>query len=135
MALRRSVVLEFGGFDGSICPSAEDNDFSYRWLRAGRHIRYEPDFVVWHHDWRTREQLERLYVGYGIGQGMVYGKHLRRVMSSSCGTSPRPSIRLREVSPHASCGARRRSLTPGSGCCAAYRLGSCAAGEPLVRSR
>jgi len=78
MALRRAAVLEFGGFDGRIAPSAEDNDLSYRWLRAGRSIRYEPDFVVWHHDWRTREQLERLYVGYGIGQGMVYGKHLRR---------------------------------------------------------
>jgi GT2 family glycosyltransferase len=78
MALHRSVLLEFGGFDSRIQPSAEDNDLSYRWLRAGLRIRYEPDFVVWHHDWRTREQLERLYVGYGIGQGMVYGKHLRR---------------------------------------------------------
>ena len=78
MALHRSALLGFGGFDGRIRPSAEDNDLSYRWLRAGLRIRYEPDFVVWHHDWRTREQLERLYVGYGIGQGMVYGKHLRR---------------------------------------------------------
>jgi GT2 family glycosyltransferase len=78
MALHRFALLEFGGFDGRIQPSAEDNDLSYRWLRAGRRIRYEPDFVVWHHDWRTREQLERLYVGYGVGQGMVYGKHLRR---------------------------------------------------------
>jgi GT2 family glycosyltransferase len=77
MALHRSVLLEFGGFDGRIQPSAEDNDLSYRWLRAGRRIRYEPDFVVWHHDWRSREQLERLYVDYGVGQGMVYGKHLR----------------------------------------------------------
>jgi GT2 family glycosyltransferase len=78
MALNRSTLLEFGGFDERVRPSAEDNDLSYRWLRAGRRIRYEPDFVVWHHDWRTREQLERLYVNYGIGQGMVYGKHLSR---------------------------------------------------------
>jgi GT2 family glycosyltransferase len=78
IALPRSSVLEFGGFDGSVRPSAEDNDLSYRWLRAGRSIRYEPDFVAWHHDWRTPEQLAQLYVGYGIGQGMVYGKHLRR---------------------------------------------------------
>lgn len=77
MAVRRTEVLEFGGFDGRIRPSAEDNDLSYRWLRTGRTIRYEPDFVVWHHDWRTREQLERLYVSYGVGQGMVYAKHLR----------------------------------------------------------
>jgi GT2 family glycosyltransferase len=78
MALRRAEVLAFGGFDGRIRPSAEDNDLSYRWLRAGRSIHYEPEFVVWHHDWRTREQLERLYVGYGVGQGMVYAKHVRR---------------------------------------------------------
>ncbi|HEX6507698.1 MAG TPA: glycosyltransferase [Chloroflexota bacterium] len=78
MALRRTAVLDFGGFDGRIRPSAEDNDLSYRWLRAGHHIRYEPEFVAWHHDWRSNEQLERLYVNYGVGQGMVYGKHLRR---------------------------------------------------------
>lgn len=77
IALVRSAVLACGGFDGRIRPSAEDNDLSYRWLRAGHRIRYEPDFVVWHRDWRTREQLDRLYVDYGIGQGMVYAKHLR----------------------------------------------------------
>lgn len=78
MALHRTPLLEFGGFDGRIAPSAEDNDLSYRWLRAGRTIRYEPDLVVWHHDWRSRDQLRRLYVAYGVGQGMVYGKHLRQ---------------------------------------------------------
>jgi GT2 family glycosyltransferase len=78
MSLRRADVLNIGGFDGRIQPSAEDNDLSYRWLRAGRRVHYEPDFIVWHHDWRTREQLERLYINYGIGQGMVYAKHLRR---------------------------------------------------------
>jgi GT2 family glycosyltransferase len=78
MALHRTVLLKFGGFDGRIQPSGEDNDLSYRWLRAGMRIRYEPDFVVWHHDWRSGEQLHRLYINYGIGQGMVYGKHLRR---------------------------------------------------------
>jgi GT2 family glycosyltransferase len=76
-ALRASEVMDLGGFDGRIRPSAEDNDLAYRWLRAGRRICYQPDFIVWHHDWRTREQLARLYVNYGIGQGMVYGKHLR----------------------------------------------------------
>jgi GT2 family glycosyltransferase len=78
LALPRSAVVEFGGFDGRIRPSAEDNDLSYRWLRSGRRILYEPDFVVWHHEWRTGPELRRLYVGYGVGQGMVYGKHLRR---------------------------------------------------------
>ena len=78
IALNRSEVLAFGGFDGAIRPSAEDNDLSYRWLRAGREIHYDPAFVVWHRDWRTPEQLRKLYVDYGIGQGMVYAKHLLR---------------------------------------------------------
>ena len=77
MALVRSALLAFGGFDGRISPSGEDNDLSYRWLRSGRTIHYDPEFVVWHRDWRTAEELDRLYVGYGVGQGMVYGKHLR----------------------------------------------------------
>jgi len=77
MALDRRQVLAFGGFDERIRHGADDNDLSYRWLRAGRRIRYEPDFVAWHHDWRTPEELDRLYVTYGLGQGMVYGKFLR----------------------------------------------------------
>jgi GT2 family glycosyltransferase len=77
IAARRREILGIGGFDTRIRPSAEDNDLSYRWLRAGRTIRYEPAFCVWHHDWRSRPELERLYVDYGVGQGMVYAKHLR----------------------------------------------------------
>jgi GT2 family glycosyltransferase len=77
MALNREIALALGGFDEHL-PSAPDNDFCYRWLRAGLRLRYEPDLVVWHHDWRTPEQLERLYVNYGRGQGAVYAKHLRK---------------------------------------------------------
>lgn len=78
MVASRSTVLGFGGFDERIVPSSEDNDFCYRWLRAGRVLRYEPDLVVWHHDWRTRDQLEQLYLTYARGQGVFYAKHLRR---------------------------------------------------------
>ena len=78
MALVRSTALAFGAFDGRIAPTAEDNDLSYRWLRAGRRIHYEPDFLVWHRDWRSADELSRLYVDYGIGQGVMYAKHLLR---------------------------------------------------------
>jgi GT2 family glycosyltransferase len=37
--------------------AAEDNDFRYRWLTSGRKVRYEPEMVVWHSDWRTPEEL------------------------------------------------------------------------------
>ena len=80
MVLNRQMVLAAGGFDERFGPSeaAEDNDFCYRWLKAGNALRYEPSLVVWHHDWRTPTQLDRLYRAYARGQGFLYAKHLRR---------------------------------------------------------
>ena len=80
MALHRREVLDMGGFDERFGPAeaAEDNEFCYRWLRAGRSLRYEPDLVVWHNDWRTPPELERLYTAYARGQGFFYAKHLRQ---------------------------------------------------------
>ena len=45
---------------------------------GGRPSRYEPSLVVEHHDWRSPEELERLYVRYARGEGFFYAKHLRR---------------------------------------------------------
>jgi GT2 family glycosyltransferase len=80
MVLPRDRVLELGGFDERFGPeeAAEDNEFCYRWLKAGRALRYEPSLVVEHHDWRSPEDLERLYVRYARGEGFFYAKHLRR---------------------------------------------------------
>lgn len=80
MVLPRDLVLAQGGFDERFRPSeaAEDNDFCYRWLKAGGVLRFEPTLVVRHHDWRTPEELERLYVRYARGQGFLYAKHLRQ---------------------------------------------------------
>jgi len=79
MALPRDAVLAFGGFDERFGPeeAAEDNEFCYRWLKAGKPLFYEPELVVSHHDWRSPEQLERLYVRYARGEGFFYAKHLR----------------------------------------------------------
>lgn len=76
MAIGRAELLGFGGFDERF-PGAEDNDFCYRWLRAGRPLRYEPEMAVVHMDWRTPEELAALRVEYGRLQGMFYAKHLR----------------------------------------------------------
>jgi GT2 family glycosyltransferase len=80
MVLHRSAVIAEGGFDERFGPdeAAEDNEFCYRWLKAGRALRYEPSLVVWHHDWRTRAELDRLYISYARGQGFFYAKHLRQ---------------------------------------------------------
>lgn len=80
MALRRSRVLALGGFDERFGPEepAEDNDLCYRWMRAGEAIRYEPDLVIWHHEWRTADEMCAVYAAYARGQGFFYGKHLRK---------------------------------------------------------
>lgn len=86
MALPRADALAIGGFDErrGLAVAAEDNDFCYRWMDAGRPLRYEPALVVWHHDWRTPAQLQRRYRAYARGQGAFYAKHLyagdRRVL-------------------------------------------------------
>jgi GT2 family glycosyltransferase len=76
MACSRSRFLGLGGFDERV-KLAEDNDFCYRWLRAGERLRYDPDFLIWHHAWRTPADLQRHFAGYARGQGIFYAKHLR----------------------------------------------------------
>ena len=80
MVLPRDAVLELGGFDERFGPeeAAEDNEFCYRWLKARRVLRYEPALAVQHHDWRSPDDLDRLYVRYARGEGFFYAKHLRR---------------------------------------------------------
>ena len=86
MAMERTAFLAFGGFDDrrGFELAAEDNDLCFRWLCARRPLRYEPDLVVWHHDWRTPSQLVRTHIIYAHGQGAFYAKHLcagdRRVL-------------------------------------------------------
>ena len=89
-ARRRSAAST----SGSSLPVAEDNDLCYRWLVDGRAFRYEPELVVWHHDWRTPEQLVRTHVAYARAQGGFYAKHLhagdRRVLPMlALGPAPR----------------------------------------------
>ena len=78
MAFRRADVIEFGGFDERFTSASEDTDFCYRWLLSGRRLHYLPEIVVWHHDTRTPEELERVYVAYWRGHGRFYAKHLWR---------------------------------------------------------
>lgn len=78
MGVDRHEALGLGGFDErrTFRRSAQDNDFGYRWLRAGRPLTYEPAMRVWHHDWRTPDELARRWTDYARGQGALYAKHL-----------------------------------------------------------
>jgi GT2 family glycosyltransferase len=77
-AVPRDRLLEFGAFDERFAAAAEDLDLCYRWLRAGRRISFEPGLVVWHHSWKTPEELASSHRGYWRERGVFYGKHLRR---------------------------------------------------------
>ena len=77
MILSASAAAKIGGFDERWgLRHAEDNDFCYRWLRCGGSLRYLPELVVWHHDWRGPDELVRTHVNYARGQGAFYAKHL-----------------------------------------------------------
>jgi GT2 family glycosyltransferase len=76
MACNRRRFLALGGFDERV-KLAEDNDFCYRWLRAGQRLHYDPALLIWHHAWRTPAELELHFRGYARGQGIFYAKHLR----------------------------------------------------------
>jgi GT2 family glycosyltransferase len=81
MILHRSAFAEVGPFDerlgaGARFPSAEDNDFGFRLLRAGYRIVYEPGAVLEHRAWRSKEDYVRLRWRYGRGNGAYYAKHL-----------------------------------------------------------
>lgn len=58
--------------------AGEDNEWTYRVLRAGVAIVYDPDVVVAHLAWQDRSQLRSLHRRYARGQGSFYGKYLRR---------------------------------------------------------
>ena len=78
MVCDRRQLLSFGAFDPAFRLAAEDNDLCYRWLRAGNRLLYEPALRVWHHDWRSPDELRAVHRSYGEGQGLFYAKHLRR---------------------------------------------------------
>ena len=130
MVLRRSSVLAFGGFDERFGPgeAAEDNEFSYRWLRAGHSIRYEPALVVWHHDWRDPDELRRLYVAYARGQDSSTPSISGAVTSSCCAGSHGICTGRCEDRRPPSFGAVRRGRIPVAASFAVCLAASCTAG-------
>ena len=77
MAVNRNAALEIGGFDerDGFLTAAEDLDFSYRWLKKGKPLHYQPKMVVTHNDWRSPDELVQLYKHYARCAGRYYGKH------------------------------------------------------------
>ena len=61
-----------------VMATAEDAEWSYRALRKGVPLRYEPDVVVAHFGWRDEEKRVEQYRHYALSHGGFYGKYIRR---------------------------------------------------------
>lgn len=81
VAVRRTLVLELGGYDerlgaGTRFSAADDNDMGFRLLEAGCELRHVPEAVAFHRPWRSGGERLRLHWRYGRGKGAFYAKHL-----------------------------------------------------------
>ena len=79
MGASLAVFRKVGLFEEDpVMATAEDAEWSYRALRRGISIRYEPNVAVMHFGWRDREERDEQYRRYALSHGGFYGKYLRR---------------------------------------------------------
>lgn len=81
-AVKREWFERIGYYDerlgaGSPGRAAEDADLLYRLLRAGAHIRYEPEAIIYHSRQDRNRRLSTRW-GYGHGIGALCSLWLRR---------------------------------------------------------
>lgn len=78
MGASLAVFRKVGLFEEDpVMATAEDAEWSYRALRRGVSIRYEPDVAVVHFGWRDRWNRHEQYRHYALSHGGFYGKYLR----------------------------------------------------------
>lgn len=79
MGTSLEVFRKVGLFEEDpVMATAEDAEWSYRALRKGISIIYEPDVIVAHYGWRDVEKRMEQYRRYALSHGGFYGKYLRR---------------------------------------------------------
>ncbi len=79
MGTSLDVFRKVGLFEEDpLMSTAEDAEWSYRALRKGVAIRYEPDVVVAHFGWRDVGKRAEQYRHYALSHGSFYGKYLRK---------------------------------------------------------
>jgi glycosyltransferase involved in cell wall biosynthesis len=81
-AARRRLFDAIGGFDeilggGGPLRSAQDYDFAYRAYQGGRVILLRPEVTLRHDGRRELGDWPSLLLGYGVGDGAFYAKHVR----------------------------------------------------------
>jgi GT2 family glycosyltransferase len=82
-AVRREAALRLGGWDEQLgpgvraFPASDDVDFNFRFLRAGGTAHLTPKARATHEQWRSDEELVRLFAGYMASWAGFAVKHLR----------------------------------------------------------
>ena len=79
MGTSQAVLSQVGLFDEDAClRTSEDGEWSYRVLRSGIPIYYEPTMIVRHFGWRDEQSRTVQYRDYARSHGGFYGKYLRQ---------------------------------------------------------
>ncbi len=81
MAMRRSIFSSFGGFAtwlgrGSSACATEDEEFFYRYLKAGATVLQEPKALVYHNHWMTRHERDLTLARYSCGYFAMLSYHM-----------------------------------------------------------
>lgn len=79
MAFRKDVFRTVGLYNprmgaGTRLKSGEDTDLTYRALRQHLRLKYSPLPLVYHNNWNTFAQADRMDLGYVLGFVAVFGK-------------------------------------------------------------
>jgi GT2 family glycosyltransferase len=79
MGTSLEVFRKVGLFDEDpVMATAEDAEWSYRALRNGITIIYDPSVCLWHFGWRDQRKRAEQYRHYARSHGGFYGKYLRK---------------------------------------------------------
>jgi GT2 family glycosyltransferase len=79
MGTSLNIFRKVGLFEEDpVMATAEDAEWSYRALRKGIPIIYDPGVCLRHFGWRDRRKRVEQYRHYALSHGGFYGKYLRR---------------------------------------------------------
>jgi GT2 family glycosyltransferase len=79
MGTSAEVLARVGPFDEDPrVRLAEDGEWSYRALRSGVSLTYDPEICLRHLGWRNSEERGAQYRAYARSHGGFYGKYIRR---------------------------------------------------------
>lgn len=83
MAFRRQALIDVGGFDVQFGPgapliAAEDMELTYRLMRSGFRLRYEPEVVLKHAQRDSDEAMLTAHRTNAVGLGAALARHAFR---------------------------------------------------------